>query len=286
MVFEIGIFSGEWAVAVDGSELKRRSLADLRALVARGAPYPRPLLQALQQDSRAGARTLYAACQRAEERLRAEKRRLDHMLLHEKEALANGFKVVAGVDEAGRGPFAGPIVAAAVVLCGPVGRVNDSKQLTAEERETLYQEILGGGHSVGVSVVSVEEINAQGIQVANYRAMAQAVEQLTPPADFILVDGFRIPGMPVPQKALVKGDALSQSIAAASIVAKVTRDRLMVECDKQYPGYGFAQHKGYGTPEHYEKLAALGPCEIHRRHWGPVLRARETGALLDWVEET
>lgn len=272
-------------MALDDPQHSRRPLSELRALVERGAPYSQRLLRELKQDTRAGAQALHRACQRARQKIREERRRLERMLLHEKEALANGFRVVAGVDEAGRGPYAGPIVAAAVVLRDPVEGVNDSKQLSPEEREELYGRLWNGGHWIGVSVVDVEVINTEGIQVANYRAMAQAVEQLDPAPDFLLVDGFRIPGVRQAQKHLIKGDAISQSIAAASIVAKVTRDRIMVQLDAEYPGYGFARHKGYGTPEHYERITALGPCKVHRRRWGPILKALEAESLLDWVEE-
>ncbi|MBI2434806.1 MAG: ribonuclease HII [Candidatus Hydrogenedentes bacterium] len=269
----------------DARETDPRSLAELRALVARGAPYSRRLIHELKHDTRAGAQALYAVCKKAQRRIVVEKRRLENMLLYEKQALANGFRVIAGVDEAGRGPYAGPIVAAAVVLAAPVERVNDSKQLTPEEREALYEEIRAGGHQIGVAAVDVEVINQQGIQTANYMAMANAVAQLFPAPDFLLVDGFRIPGVLQPQQHVIKGDCLSQSIAAASIIAKVTRDRIMIELDKQYPGYGFAQHKGYGTPEHYQRITELGPCAIHRQRWGPILRAIEADLLFEWSEE-
>lgn len=269
----------------DPKELKRRSLEELKALAARGAPYSRQLLRELEADPRAGAKGIHAACLRAQQRADREEQRLDRMLLHEKEAQSRGFQVVAGVDEAGRGPYAGPIVAAAVVLRQSIEGVNDSKQLSHEEREALFEIIANGGHGIGIAVVGVEFIDQQGIQPANYHAMAQAVAQLDPAPEFLLVDGFRIPGMRLPQKPLIKGDALSQSIAAASIIAKVTRDRIMLEMDVRYPGYGFARHKGYGTAEHCRRIRELGPCPIHRMSWAPVLKMTEAGMLFEWAEE-
>lgn len=173
---------------------------------------------------------------------------------YEREALAQGFARIAGVDEAGRGPLAGPISAAAVVLAYPIRGLNDSKLLTEDERERLYVKIMNGDHAVGCAMISHDEIDGRGIQQANYGAMMLAVEQITPAPDYLLVDGFRIPGCAFPHLRIVKGDQLSQSIAAASIIAKVTRDRLMLKYDAQYPGYGFAKHKGYATAEHSQPL--------------------------------
>jgi ribonuclease HII len=244
---------------------------ELRQLVAQGPPFSPTLLKCLRQDTRAGVQALYELCMRARKQERAEVRRLDEMMAYEREVMANGFTRIAGVDEAGRGPLAGPLVAAAVILTGPApAGVNDSKQLTAEQRELLYEIIMNGGHCVGVGIIDHETIDRYGLQSANYGAMAQAAANLNPPADFLLVDGFEIRGCSIPQKHIIKGDCLSASIAAASIIAKVTRDRIMCEMDVTYPGYGFAQNKGYRTREHFKALAALGPCPIHRRSFAPV----------------
>ena len=183
----------------------------------------------------------------------------DELLRPERECWAEGFCFVAGVDEVGRGPLAGPVVAAAVVF--PRGvllpGVNDSKQLTAQEREELEQEIRAvPGVSIGIGEVSAG-------------AMRLAVEQLEK-VDFILVDGRPVKGLPYPSRAMVGGDGRSASIAAASIVAKVYRDRLMADYEARYPGYGFAGHKGYGTAAHLEALRRLGPCPEHRRSFRPV----------------
>lgn len=198
----------------------------------------------------------------------------------EREMQALGFERVAGVDEAGRGPLAGPIVAAAVVLAHPVEGLNDSKLLTESQREALFAELTAGAHSIGCAVIDAAEIDRRGIQSANYGAMMAAVRQLNPAPDYLLVDGFAIRGCPLPQLRIVKGDRRSQSVAAASIVAKVTRDRMMYELDRTYPGYGFARHKGYATEEHLAILQALGPCAIHRRTFAPLAEAKVTRELF------
>lgn len=177
---------------------------------------------------------------------------------------------MAGVDEAGRGPLAGPVVAAAVVLprnFDPAG-VNDSKQLTPEEREAAYARITREA-VYGVGIIESGLIDQINILKASIRAMTVAVQKLAERPDLCLLDGLTARTFPFPQKPIVKGDCLSVSIAAASIVAKVTRDRLMVEMDRVYPGYGFARHKGYYTPEHIDALGRLGPCPEHRRSFRP-----------------
>ncbi|RNC72789.1 MAG: ribonuclease HII [Desulfuromonadales bacterium] len=178
-----------------------------------------------------------------------------------------GYRSVAGVDEAGRGPLAGPVVAAAVIL--PKGvelpGVNDSKKLTAPKREKLYDLILERALAVGVGRADHELIDRINILKATLHAMGEAVGKLAQPADYLLIDGISTIPLNLPQRTIKKGDCASISIAAASIVAKVTRDRLMVEYDQQYPGYGFAAHKGYGCASHLTTIASLGPCPIHRK---------------------
>jgi len=194
--------------------------------------------------------------------------------LSREEALrGEGFLVVAGIDEAGRGPLAGPVMAAAVVLPNDYSNriVNDSKQLKENDREILYEELLEDEQVVCASAaVEPAEIDRINILRATCLAMARAYEQLRPAADIALIDGKPVRGFPGPHRALVKGDALSLSIAAASIVAKVERDRLMTAYAEQYPDYGFERHKGYGTAHHREALRRLGPCPIHRRSFAPV----------------
>jgi ribonuclease HII len=178
-----------------------------------------------------------------------------------------GFPVVAGVDEAGRGPLAGPVVAAAVVLPRakhPVG-IDDSKRLSARKREAVFSEILRFAVEVSVGVAWQDEIDEVNIRVASLRAMARAVDKLCAVPNLVLVDGKDLPDLLLPAVALVHADARSESVAAASIVAKVVRDALMCEFHTAYPEYGFDRHKGYPTPEHLRRLAVLGPCPLHRR---------------------
>lgn len=185
----------------------------------------------------------------------------------ERQAWEAGHEWVAGVDEAGRGPLAGPVVAAAVILprhCELEG-LNDSKCVAPEIRESLYEQITRVALAWSVSAVEREEIDAMNILRATHRAMARALESLEVAPHHALVDGLRVSGLPCEHTAIVDGDAKCVSIAAASILAKVTRDRLMVELDHLHPGYGFARHKGYSTPEHYAALERLGPSPCHRR---------------------
>lgn len=189
------------------------------------------------------------------------------LLTYEKKYWSRGIVHIAGVDEAGRGPLAGPVVAAAVVFPPHVAieGVNDSKQLTAKKREQLFDEILDRALSVGIGIAGHEEIDRINILQASICAMNRAIAQLSPAPEQLLVDGnfFRHPVHPV--ENIVKGDARSHSIAAASIIAKVTRDRMMVELDALYPEYRFAQHKGYGTSAHLAAILRFGYCPIHRR---------------------
>ncbi len=191
-----------------------------------------------------------------------------------------GFSHVAGVDEAGRGPLAGPVTAAAVIL-PPTWAViglpsnltglNDSKQLTLEQRERFYTVIVSHPE-VRFAISSVDSgiVDHLNILRATHRAMNQALAQLNPPAEHVLVDGLRVKSLRWPQTPLVKGDARSYSIAAASVLAKVTRDRLMHDFHQQWPQYGFAEHKGYGTPQHLAAIEQHGPCPIHRRSFAPI----------------
>ena len=186
---------------------------------------------------------------------------------YELNALQNGFTAVCGVDEAGRGPLAGPVYAAAVIL--PQGLVieglNDSKKLSEKKRELLYDEITKNAVVWSVAYATEKEIDEYNILQATFLAMKRAVESLEPGADYALIDGNRMPPLDIPGETVIKGDSLSMSIAAASILAKVTRDRLMVDIDKMYPQYQFSKHKGYGTKLHYEMLAEHGVSPVHRR---------------------
>ena len=186
--------------------------------------------------------------------------------LFEKTAYHSGFTCVAGIDEAGRGPLAGPVTAAAVIL--PVGLsipgVDDSKKLSPDKREKLFEIIMAQALSVGVGIIDPAEIDLINILQATRRAMLAAVRQLTPQPDCLLIDGISTIDSTIAQKTIKKGDSLSLSIAAASIIAKVTRDRFMIAMDSEYPGYGFSGHKGYGSTAHLDAIRRLGPSPIHR----------------------
>ncbi len=182
-------------------------------------------------------------------------------------AKAKGYTAVCGVDEAGRGPLAGPVCAAAVILDPDtdIPGINDSKKLSEKKREVLFDVITENAVAYGIAFASVEEIEEYNILNATYLAMNRAIDMLEGRADFALIDGNRVPtGITVDCQTVVKGDAKSMSVAAASILAKVTRDRLLLEYDEKYPQYNFAKHKGYGTAEHTDAIRKYGPCEVHR----------------------
>jgi ribonuclease HII len=208
-----------------------------------------------------------------------------HRLSHESELWQKGLTQIAGVDEAGCGPLAGPVTAAAVVfpcdwlrlgLPRQLRGLNDSKQLGPEQRETFFQVIATHPDiRFAVATVDVEMIDRINIRQAAWRAMNLALDQLLPRPEHVLIDGLRIRWLTYPQTALVDGDCKSYSIAAASVLAKVTRDRMMVEFDKMFPGYGFAEHKGYSTPQHYAAIQQHGACAIHRRSFAPFKPAQQ-----------
>lgn len=200
-----------------------------------------------------------------QEKLAAELDRLENMRLYEKKYESCGL--ICGIDEAGRGPLAGPVVAGAVILprdC-QILYLNDSKKLTARRRELLYEEIMEKALAVGTGVVSHARIDEINILQATYEAMRQAIEKLGMAPDILLNDAVTISEVTLKQVPIIKGDAKSVSIAAASVIAKVTRDRMMVEMDQKYPGYGFASNKGYGSAAHIASIREMGPCEIHRK---------------------
>jgi ribonuclease HII len=194
---------------------------------------------------------------------------------HENELRSQGYELVAGIDEVGRGALAGPVVAGAVILPHPAcltwfELVRDSKQLDHKKRETLFDLIVKEALAAGVGIVAPQVIDSINILKATKLAMMQAVEKLPRQPGFLLIDRVTLSQCPIPQKGITRGDKLCLSIACASIIAKVTRDRMMQELDQTYPGYGFAQHKGYGTGEHLSCLHRLGPSPIHRLYFAPV----------------
>lgn len=223
------------------------------------------LIKRFSTDPRAGAQAAVRRAAKRLEALRAERERLNKLRRYERQY--EGCGLICGIDEAGRGPLAGPVVAGAVILprdC-EILYLNDSKQLSAKKREELYEEIMEKAAAAGVGFASPERIDEINILQATYEAMRQAVEGLSLRPDLLLNDAVTIPGLNIRQVPVIKGDAKSVSIAAASIVAKVTRDRLMLEYDSLMPEYGFAAHKGYGSASHIEALKKYGPSPIHRR---------------------
>ncbi len=203
--------------------------------------------------------------QKRQKKLEQELARLKQM--HTFEDQYDMCTYICGIDEAGRGPLAGPVVAGAVILPkdAQILYLNDSKQLSAKRREMLYDEIMEKAVSWGIGLSTAERIDEINILQATYEAMRMAIDKLSVRPDVLLVDAVTIPGTDIPQVPIVKGDAKSVSIAAASILAKVTRDRMMLDYDRQYSGYDFASNKGYGTKAHIEALKRLGPCPIHRK---------------------
>ena len=194
-------------------------------------------------------------------------------LTHEKELRLQGFTLIAGVDEVGRGPLAGPVCAAAAILPLKFRHkvLNDSKKLTENQREDIYEELTANKHIVwSCELVEVDVIDRINILQATHLAMRRAVAGLKLKADAALIDGLPVPDFPVPQRSIIQGDSISFSIAAASVIAKVTRDRLMRRLAAEYPVYGFEKHKGYGTPKHLAALRQHGPCPLHRRSFSPV----------------
>jgi ribonuclease HII len=209
--------------------------------------------------------------------------------LDERAARRNGHLRIAGIDEAGRGPLAGPVVAACVVLPfeADFALVADSKALSDQARRSALDELRSKGSAVGIGEASPVEIDARNILRATHLAMRRAVQNCPVRPSFALVDGLPVPDLPVSHRAIIRGDATCLSIAAASIVAKVTRDTIMTDLDTTYPGYGFARHKGYATPAHLEALSRLGPCPVHRRSFTPVreLRSASSQCLFPTPED-
>lgn len=223
------------------------------------------LIQRFMQDERAGVRKLAESAAKGLEALEKEKKRMYDLFAYEREH--SDYQYICGIDEVGRGPFAGPVVAGAVILpkdCD-ILYINDSKQLSEKKREELYDVILDKAVAWGIGYASPERIDEINILQATFEAMREAIGKLTPQPDFLLNDAVTIPKVTIPQLPIIKGDAKSASIGAASIIAKVTRDRLMVEYDQVFPEYDFAANKGYGSAKHIAALQKYGPTPIHRR---------------------
>jgi ribonuclease HII len=249
------------------ARLEDLSLEEIRKrYVENPEPISAQVLTRLQKDPRTGVRKLLLALKKRHERERDERMRMDAMRHFELVLWKSGVKDIAGVDEAGVAPLAGPVVAAAVMFPPhtDIAGINDSKQLDAPTREELAKEIRAKASGVSVGIGTVEDIDRINIYHAALLAMQRAVEGLPRKPQHVLVDARTVPGIDVPQNAFNKGDGLNFSIAAASIIAKTTRDAMMCELDREYPGYGFAAHKGYPTPDHRKAFMDLGPCKVHR----------------------
>lgn len=255
-------------------DLLSKSIPELRAIfLEKQRPVPKGFLEALEVDTRQGAHQLAKRIRERYRSNRSEGQRLHYLLRFEIELWSQGYSFVAGVDEAGMAPLAGPVVAGAVILPQnyKLRGLNDSKKiLDAEMRDTLAAQIKQDALCWSVGFAEVEEIDRINIYHAGLLAMQRAVTGLTCLPDFVLVDARKIPNCPSPQRGIIRGDALSASIAAASVIAKTTRDAHMLEMDSLYAGYGFASHKGYPTPEHCRALKELGALPIHRRSFGRV----------------
>ncbi len=241
-------------------------ISEIKAILEQAAIEELPgVVAQFASDEREGVKKLLLRARKKMDAYEKEVARTENMKIYERKY--SDFSYICGIDEVGRGPLAGPVVAAAVILpkdCD-ILYINDSKQLSEEKREALYEEIMEKAVGVGIGVVSHERIDEINILQATYEAMRQAVGKLPMQPDLLLNDAVTIPELPMKQVPIIKGDAKSISIAAASIVAKVTRDRMMVELDHFYPEYGFAGNKGYGSATHIEALKTIGPCKIHRR---------------------
>ena len=230
-----------------------------------------PLFEELILDGRAGVQAAISKRKRELQKQVDEDLRLEKMLAYEKELYAQGIDLIAGVDEVGRGPLAGPVVAAAVILpkaCKIPG-LNDSKKIPKSKHKEIYEAVLQNAIAIGIGIKDNHVIDQVNIYEATKLAMMEAIGQLEPQPQHLLIDAMKL-DLPIPQTSIIKGDANSLSIAAASIVAKVTRDQMMEEFDKEYPGYDFAQNAGYGTAKHLAGLDKLGVTPIHRRSFEPI----------------
>lgn len=245
---------------------KKQSISAIREIFAAASETELPALYLeYEEDSRSGVQNLIQKYQKQEEALKKERERTEQMKIYEHKYEDLGW--ICGIDEVGRGPLAGPVVAGAVILPrdSKILHLNDSKQLTAKKRDELYDVIMREAVTVGIGYASPARIDEINILQATYEAMREAISKLSVKPDVLLNDAVKIPQVDIRQVPIIKGDAKSVSIAAASIIAKVTRDRLMEEYDKVLPGYGFASNKGYGSAEHIAALKEIGPSPIHRQ---------------------
>ncbi|WP_373808306.1 ribonuclease HII [Streptococcus ferus] len=247
------------------------TIKEIKAILEDVTDLADPRWAAFEADSRSGVQKAVFQRKKAIQAEEVEDERLESMLRYEKEIYAQGFQVIAGIDEVGRGPLAGPVVAATVIL--PKGckikHLNDSKKIPKSKHNTIYHKVMEQAVAVGIGIKDAKIIDQVNIYEATKLAMLEALGKLNPAPQHLLIDAMKL-DTPIPQQSIIKGDANSLSIAAASIVAKVTRDRLMADYDQTYPGYGFAKNAGYGTAEHLTGLERLGITPIHRKSFEPI----------------
>ncbi|MBS4217768.1 ribonuclease HII [Bacillus sp. FJAT-49711] len=257
--------------------MKKTSIQEIRKLIEHIQNEEDPILIQLASDSRKGVQDLLEKWHHTKKKEQADLENYRQMKAFEREGRKQGFNFIAGIDEVGRGPLAGPVVSAAVILKEDsyIRGLNDSKKLTEKKREELYTQIMNAAIAVGIGIISAKEIDKINIYEATKKSMLAAIQNLSTQPDYLLIDAMKINSI-YPETSIVKGDAKSVSIAAASVIAKVTRDRIMKEYHNKYPQYGFHLHMGYGTKLHLEGLNEHGPCSIHRKTFAPIK------TLFDW----
>jgi ribonuclease HII len=256
--------------------MRKQTVKEIEQILATITDEQDPRFRQICADERKSVQKLVVRWYKQKELEEAQKALFEQMSRYERELYQQNVQYIAGVDEVGRGPIAGPVVAAAVILPknAYLPGLNDSKKLSESKREELYKQIINCAVSIGIGMVSAEEIDRLNIYQATKKAMVQAVEQLTPQPDYLLIDAMELPVFLL-QLSIIKGDANSISIAASSIIAKVTRDRFMKELGNQYPEYGFEKHMGYGTKEHLEAIQKYGIISEHRKSFAPVREAMQ-----------
>jgi ribonuclease HII len=249
--------------------LTELTIKEIKAKVEQLDQVSADLIEQLKQDSRKGVQQIATRVVKRKKRKRAAQEKYQRMQFYETKKRDEGYQLICGIDEAGRGPLAGPVVAGAVILSSDtyIPGIDDSKKLSEAKREELFDIIHTKAQAVGVGIVEQERIDEINILEATYQAMKEAISDLGLLPDYLLVDAENIPEVGIPQAGIEEGDAKSVSIAAASIIAKVTRDRMLEKYDEEYPEYGFASHKGYGTKQHRQALEEFGPCAIHRKSY-------------------
>lgn len=251
--------------------MQKKTIKEIESILAEISDEQDQCFKELQSDERKGVQNLVHKWQRMRQKEQAEMVRYEQLSVYEKEYWLKGKKRIAGIDEVGRGPLAGPVISAAVILKeGTIIKgLNDSKKMNQTKREQLYHEIFEKAEAISIGVVDAQEIDQINIYEATKKSMLLAVKKLDIQPDILFIDAMKL-NSPYEELSLIKGDAHSISIAAASIIAKVTRDRMMTEYDAQFPQYGFAQNMGYGTKIHLEAINEIGPCQIHRKSFAPI----------------